>query len=62
MCFGNINDQESNAASILLVKLVEGGYLPSERRSCVTAEHQHDRLPLVERGEPNTVALVYLEQ
>jgi hypothetical protein len=39
MGFGNVNNQESNASAILLVKLIEGRNLPPERRSGVAAEY-----------------------
>jgi len=47
MSFGNVNDQESDAAAILLVELIERGNLPPERRSSIAAKHQHHGLPLV---------------
>jgi hypothetical protein len=47
MRFGDIYDQEGDAISVLLIKLVEGGSLPPEGRSSVTSKHQHDRLSLV---------------
>jgi hypothetical protein len=47
MRFGNVNNKESNATAILLVKLIEGRNLPPERRSGVAPEYQNHRLPLV---------------
>ena len=41
---GYVDNQKSNPVSILLVELVEGGHLPPERRSGVTAENQDNRL------------------
>jgi len=60
--FRNIDDQESNTTAIRLVKLIEGGSLPPERRSSVPSEHKHHGLPLVYDRELNTLAFVYLEQ
>jgi hypothetical protein len=47
MRFGNVDDQESNLALVLIVELVEGGNLPPEGWSSVTAENHHYRLSLV---------------
>jgi hypothetical protein len=44
----NINSQECNLFSVLIIELVEGGNLPPERRSSITAEDQHDRLLRIE--------------
>jgi len=49
MGLGDVNHQKSHLASILLVKLVEGGHLPPEGRSGVAAEDEHHRLAL--RGQ-----------
>ena len=62
MRFGNVNNEESNAPAILLVKLIEGRNLPPERRSGVAAENQNHRLPLVQHGELNSLTFVQLEQ
>jgi hypothetical protein len=45
MRLSDVNNQESNALAILLIELIEGGNLPPERRSSVTAKHQHYRFP-----------------
>jgi hypothetical protein len=47
MCFGNVNDQESDAIAVLLVKLIESGNLPPEWRSGIASEHKDDRSTLV---------------
>jgi hypothetical protein len=44
MRFYDIHRQESHAVAVLLVKLIEGGNLPPERRSSIAAEDEHDRL------------------
>ena len=44
MGFENVDDQESDALSVIVVELVEGGNLPPERRSRVAAEYEYDRL------------------
>jgi hypothetical protein len=46
MGLGDIDDQESDFASILLVEFVESGNLPPEGRSGVTAKDQDYRLTL----------------
>jgi len=43
----NVNHQESDAAAVLLVKRIESGSLPPERRSGVTPEYQHHRLNFI---------------
>jgi hypothetical protein len=53
MGLGDVNNQKSNSMLILLEQIVEGGNLPSERRSRVTAEHQHYRLLLIQGRELN---------
>jgi|ERR1700689_4073927 hypothetical protein len=47
MGFSNIDNQERNAAAILLVELIEGRDLLPERRSRVAAEYQNYGLLLV---------------
>ena len=47
MRFRDVDDQERTVAAVLLVKVVEGGILPPERRSRIAAENQHDRWLLV---------------
>jgi len=46
MGFADIDDEEGNALTIFLIKLVEGGNLPPEGWSSVTAEDEHHRLQL----------------
>jgi hypothetical protein len=46
MGLGDVDHQKAHPVSEILVKLVEGGNLPPERRSGITAEDEHDRLPL----------------
>jgi hypothetical protein len=63
MGLGDIDDQESDFASILLVELIQGGNLPPEGRSGVTAKDQHHRLSLgSEFGKLHHGALVKLQQ
>jgi hypothetical protein len=62
MSFGNVDNQEGNAPAILLVKFIKGRNLPPERWSCVAAEDQDYRLPLVEHGELDALTFVHLEQ
>ena len=62
MRFADVDDQESDAAPILLVEFVESGNLPPEGRSSVTAKYEHDRLLLVERGKLNASALIELDE
>jgi hypothetical protein len=40
----NINQIELYLVLVLFVELVQGGNLPSKRRSGITPEHQHNRL------------------
>jgi hypothetical protein len=47
MRLADIDDQESDAIAILLIKLIECGNLPPEWRSRIASEHKHDRLALV---------------
>jgi hypothetical protein len=42
--FENVDDEEGDAMAVLIEELVEGGNLPPERRSSVTAEDEHNRL------------------
>jgi hypothetical protein len=39
MSFEYVNHEERNLAAVLIVKLVEGGNLPPERRSGIAAEN-----------------------
>jgi hypothetical protein len=55
---GDVDDQESRPAPILLVKLVEGGNLPPKRRSGVAAKDQNHGLLLVEERKLNALTLV----
>jgi hypothetical protein len=43
---GDVDDEKVHPVFELLVKLVEGGNLPPERRSGVTAKDQYNRLAL----------------
>ena len=43
---GNVNHQERDLLSVLLIELVEGGNLPPKRRSSVASEYQDNRLSL----------------
>jgi hypothetical protein len=47
MRFVDIDDQESDAIAILLIKFIERGNLPPERRSGIATENKHDRLALI---------------
>ena len=60
MSFRDINRQKCDPVSILLVQPVEGGYLPPEWRSSVTAEYQYYGLLLVEDRELNRSGLIHL--
>jgi hypothetical protein len=62
MCFRNVNHQESNPAAVLLVKRIESGSLPPERRSGVAAEYQHHGLRLIQFGKLDSFAFVQLPQ
>jgi len=59
--FGNVNHLEADAIAILLVKFIQGGNLPPERRSSVAAKYQHDGLLLIQYRKPNALAFVQLE-
>lgn len=43
---GNVNHQERDLISILLIKLIEGRNLPPKRRSSVASKYEHHRLTL----------------
>lgn len=60
MGFQDVDDQERNTIAILLVKAVQGGNLPPERRSCVAAEDQYDGLLGSECAQLDTSAFVEL--
>jgi hypothetical protein len=60
MRLSDVHDQECDFALILIVKLVEGGNLPPERRSSVAAENQDDGLRLVQFSQVNGAGLVEL--
>jgi len=63
MGLGDIDDQESDFASILLVEFIQGGNLPPEGRSGVTAKDQDHRLSLgSEFRKLHHGALVELQQ
>jgi hypothetical protein len=44
MRLADVDDKERDPIAVLIVKLVELGNLPAERRSSVAAKDQHDRL------------------
>ena len=50
MCLGNVDDKKRGLISVLLVKFVEGGNLPPERRSSVASENEDYRLMLRGQG------------
>ena len=61
MCFRDVNNQEGDLLAVLFVKPVEGGNLPSERRSGIASKDQHDRLSLAGKlGQLYLRALVQL--
>src|SRR5205807_8209017 len=62
MGFQNVDDEKSDPAAVLLVKLVESGNLPAERRSSVAAKYKNQRLLGRERREPDGFTLVQLQQ
>jgi len=62
MCFQNVDRQESHLIPVFLVKLVEGGNLPPERRSGVAAKYQNDRLLSSQGRELNLPALVLFHE
>jgi hypothetical protein len=59
--FGNVNHLEADAIAISLVKFIQGGNLPPERRSSVAAKYEHDGLLLIQYRKPNAFAFVQLE-
>jgi len=40
--FENVDDEERDSLTVLVVELVESGNLPPEGRSGVAAENEHD--------------------
>jgi hypothetical protein len=62
MGLGDVDNQESHAVLVLLVKFVEGRNLPPERRSRIAAENQHNGLLLIQGGELNLFGFVDLKQ
>ncbi len=40
----DVDDKERDPIAVLVVKLVQGGNLPPERRSGIAAKDEHDRL------------------
>ena len=56
--FLDVYDKERRAVLVLLIELVEGGNLPPEGRSSVTAEDEHDGLHAAEGRELDTRFLV----
>lgn len=62
MRLSDVDHEEADLLSILLVELVQGGNLPPERRSGVTAEDQHGWLSLREGRELNLRTFVEFGQ
>jgi hypothetical protein len=58
MSFGNIDNQKSDFALVLLVQFVEGRNLPPEWRSSVAAEHHYHWFNMVESRQLNGSAPV----
>jgi hypothetical protein len=56
----DVDGEERNAIAVLFVKSVEGGNLPPEWWSGVTAEYQHDWLLRVQRRKLHGARLVQL--
>jgi hypothetical protein len=50
MRLGDVDHQKRYLTFVLLVQLVESGYLPPEGRSGVAAEDEHYRLALCGEG------------
>jgi hypothetical protein len=61
MGFENVDSQESDLFTILLVELVESRNLLPKWRSGVAAKNQHDGLLVGERSQLNLVGLVEFE-
>ena len=61
MRFADVHNQEGNAVTVLFVELVEGGSLPPEWRSSITAEDQYNGLALVQFRDADISAFVHLE-
>ena len=55
----DVDDVKSHLILIALIELVEGGNLPPEGRSRVTAEYEHDRFPAAKRGQKYFLLCVY---
>jgi hypothetical protein len=51
VCLDDVNNQEGNSITVLVVELVEGRNLPPEGRSGVAAEDEDYRLFCGEGGE-----------
>ena len=62
MRLGDIHNQKRDAASVLLVKLVESGNLPPKGRSGVAAKNQDDRLGLIEFRKMHLGRLIQFSQ
>ncbi len=60
MGLGNVHHKKCDAILVLIVELVEGGNLPPEWRSGITAENQDRGLLLSDFGELDASALVQL--
>jgi hypothetical protein len=50
MRLGDVDNQKRNLILVLLIQLVESGYLPPEGRSGVAAEDEHHGLALRVKG------------
>lgn len=62
MRLGDVDNEECDAASILLVELVESGNLPPKGRSSVAAKNQNNRLRLIQFGELHAGSFVQLHE
>jgi hypothetical protein len=62
MGFGDVHDEKRNLIGVLIVKFVEGGNLPPERRSSVAAEYHHHWLRFVDLRKMHRAGLVQLHE
>jgi hypothetical protein len=58
--FENVNREEGDAFSVIVVKLVQGRHLLPKRRSGITAKNQNHGLFSAERGQADSVGLIKL--
>jgi hypothetical protein len=58
----DIDDEKGNPAAILIVEIVQGGYLPPERRSSVAAEDKDHRLLRIQVGQTNSAGFIQFSQ